>query len=328
MKFDFELEKLAKQVNEKEAKKVLIQLPEGMKMHAFEIVDYINKNTKAEAIISGESNWGGCDIALDEAKNLKVDLLIHFGHAQFIKADFPIIYVEVKDNTDLTELLKKSLEKIQGKIMGLVSSVQHMHKIEEVKKYYEENGKKVIIPGKKGFAYYDGHVVGCEYNSLKLIEKEVEIYIVLGNQFHSLGAALSVNKQVILIDTYNMEIVDMKKLKEKVLKQRAVAIDKIKIARNIGIIIGTKPGQAFGRYETIKKKLEAIGKNVVILTMNEVNQEKLTNFYGLQGFIELACPRIAIEDYGKYDKPIITFRESLVVLGEMKYEDLIEKGFL
>src|SRR3990167_7789513 len=119
MKFDFELEKLAKRVNEKEAKKVLIQLPEGMKMHAFEIVDYINKNTKAEAIISGESNWGGCDIALDEAKNLKVDLLIHFGHAQFIKADFPIIYVEVKDNTDLTELLKKSLEKIQGKIMGL-----------------------------------------------------------------------------------------------------------------------------------------------------------------------------------------------------------------
>ena len=62
--------------------------------------------------------------------------------------------------------------------------------------------------------------------------------------------------------------------------------------------------------------------------MDEVTQDKLTNFYNIQGFIELACPRIAIEDYGKYDKPIITYRESLVVLNEMKWEDLLEKGFL
>ena len=329
MKFDLDMDNVSKQINESKAKRVLIQLPEGMKMYAGEIVDHLSKNTKAEIITSGNSNWGGCDIALDEANNLKVDLLVHFGHAQFIKADFPILYVEIKDNTDLTELLEKSLNSINNyKKIGLVSSIQHMHKIEDVKKYYENEGKDVSIPNKKGFAAYDGHVVGCEYNSLKLIDKEVDCFIVLGNQFHSLGAALSVNKPVILIDTYNMEIVEMEKLKEKVIKQRAIAINKIKEAKNIGIIIGTKPGQRFGTYETIKKKLEAIGKNITILTMDEVTQDKLTNFYNIQGFIELACPRIAIEDYGKYDKPIITYRESLVVLNEMKWEDLIEKGFL
>ncbi|MEK6955031.1 MAG: diphthamide biosynthesis enzyme Dph2 [Nanoarchaeota archaeon] len=329
MKFDLDLDNVAKKINEHKAKRILIQLPEGMKMYAGEIIDNLSKNTKAEIITSGNSNWGGCDISLDEAKNLKVDLLVHFGHAQFIKSDFPILYVEVKDNTDLTELLEKSLKSINNyKKVGLVSSIQHLHKIEDVKKYYEENNKEVSIPIKKGFAAYDGHVVGCEYNSLKLIDKEVDCFIVLGNQFHSLGAALSVNKPVILIDTYNMEIVEMEKLKYKVIKQRAIAINKIKEARSVGIIIGTKPGQRFGTYETIKKKLEAIGKNVTILTMDEVTQDKLTNFYNIQGFIELACPRIAIEDYGKYDKPIITYRESLVVLEEMKWEDLIEKGFL
>ncbi|HLC85895.1 MAG TPA: diphthamide biosynthesis enzyme Dph2 [Candidatus Nanoarchaeia archaeon] len=328
-KFDFDLERLSKEINEKKSKKVLIQLPEGMKMYAGEIITVLNNYTKCETIVSGESNWGGCDIALDEARNLKVDLLIHFGHTQFVKADFPIIYVEVKDNTELTPLLRQSLSEIKKcKKIGLISSIQHIHKLEETKKFYEENEKYVTIPAKKGFSAYDGHIVGCEYNSLKLVEKEVDAFIVIGNQFHSLGAALSVNKPVVLIDTYNMEVVDMKKLKDKVAKQRAVAIDKIKKSRNIGIIVGTKPGQKFGTYEAIQKKLENLGKNVSILTMSEVTQEKLTNFYGIEGFIELACPRIAIEDYGKYNKPIITFRESLVVLNEMKWEDLIEKGFL
>ncbi len=328
-KFNLDLEKVAREVNERKVKKVLVQLPEGMKMYAFDVVDYLNKNTKAEVIVSGDSNWGGCDIAVDEAKNVKADLLIHFGHAKFIKNNFPILYVEVKDETDLNKLLRDSLTNIKKfKKIGLVSSVQHLHKLGDVKSFYELNNKKVFIPVKKGFAAYDGHVVGCEYNSLKLISSSVDCFIVIGNQFHSLGAALSVSKPVILVDTYNMEIVDMTKLRDKIIKQRAFAISKIKSARNIGIIVGTKLGQKFGTFETIKKKLEALGKNVSILTMNEVTQDKLTNFYNIEGFIELACPRIAIEDYGKYDKPIITFREALTITGEMKWEDLLDKGFL
>jgi 2-(3-amino-3-carboxypropyl)histidine synthase len=62
--------------------------------------------------------------------------------------------------------------------------------------------------------------------------------------------------------------------------------------------------------------------------MNEMTQDKFINFYNIDCFIELACPRIAVEDYDKYDKPIITFRESLVVLNELKWGDLVEKGFL
>ncbi len=328
-KFDFELEKVAKEINNRNCKKVLIQLPEGIKLHVTDILDYLNKNTKAEIIVSGESNWGGCDLALDEAKNLKVDLLIHYGHAQFIKADFPILYVELKDNTDLTELLNSSIKEIKDyNKIGLVSSIQHVHKLEEVKKFYEQNNKEVFIPNKKGFSAYNGHVVGCEYNSLKLINNNVDCFIVLGNQFHSLGAALSITKPVILLDTYNMEIVNMESFKYKIMKQRAIAIDKIKRARNIAIITGTKPGQKFGAFEVIKNKLEKLNKNVIVLTMNEVNQEKLNNFHNIDGFIELACPRIAIEDYGKYSKPIITFKEALVVLNELTWEDLLENGFL
>ena len=330
MKFDFELENAIEQIKSRNPKKILIQLPEGMKTYTAEIVSQLAINTKTDILVSGNSNWGGCDLALDEAKNLKVDLLVHFGHAQFIKnVDFPVLYIEVKDNTDLNSLLMQSLDKLSSfHNIGLVSSIQHLHKLNEVKEFYEKNNKKITIPEKKGFEAYNGHVVGCEYNSLKSMVDKVDAFIVIGNQFHSLGAALSVNKPIILLDTYNMEIVNMEELKNKIIKQRAAAIDKIKDSKNLGIIVGTKPGQKFGSFENIKKKLENLGKNVFILTIDEMTQDKLTNFYNIDGFIELACPRIAIEDYNKYNKPIITFKESLVVLNELKWEDLVNNGFL
>ena len=93
-KFNFEENKVIEEINKRNCKKVLLQLPEGIKMEAARLSKLFESKTNAEVIVSGEPCWGGCDIALDEARNLKVDLLIHYGHAQFIKADFPILYFQ------------------------------------------------------------------------------------------------------------------------------------------------------------------------------------------------------------------------------------------
>ncbi len=329
-KFDFEEDKVVEEINKRKAKLVLLQLPEGIKKEALRLSKYFESKTNAEVIVSGETCWGGCDLSLDEAKNLGADLLVHYGHAPFMKkVDFPVFYVEIKDRTPIYEFLKKTVKELNkfNKI-GLVCSVQHMHQLEDAKQFFESQGKTVIIPKKKGYSYYDGHVVGCEYNSLKTIAGEVDIFVVIGNRFHSLGAALSVKNPVYLLDVYNNEVVEMSKLKDKIVKQRAAAIQKVKEAKKVGIIIGLKPGQKFGSFKTIKKKFEDQGKEAVILTMNEITSDKLNNFYDIDVFVELACPRIAIEDYDKYNKTLITFRESLVALNELKWEDLIEKGFI
>jgi 2-(3-amino-3-carboxypropyl)histidine synthase len=62
--------------------------------------------------------------------------------------------------------------------------------------------------------------------------------------------------------------------------------------------------------------------------MREMTPDKIYNFYNVEGFIELACPRIAVDDYGKYKKPIITFKEAMVVIGKKKWSDLLEEGFV
>ena len=137
-----------------------------------------------------------------------------------------------------------------------------------------------------------------------------------------------IDKPVLLVDVYNNEVKFMEELKNKTLKQRILSVEKFKEAKKIGIIIGVKTGQVFGVYKDLIDKFEKAGKKVFLITMSEFSPDKLTNFREVNAFVELACPRIAIDDFARYNKPIITFREALVALGEKSWEQVMKEGLL
>ena len=328
MTLNFEKEKLIEELKKRKPKKVLVQLAEGIKQNATEISGWIEK-LGIEVVFSGETCWGACSVAVQEAEALSVDLIVHFGHAEFIKVDFPILYVEVQDVLNLKPLLEKSLDSLKPyKTIGLSYSIQHRHDINNIKSFYETHGKKVLLSKKIGTNAYEGHITGCEYRGLKAIQEEVECFVIIGNQFHSMGAALALEKPVILLDVYNDEVRSMVGLREKILKQRAISIEKLREAKNVGIIIEIKPGQKFGSPRILLEKLKKAGKNAVVITMSELTPDKLMNFYHIDVFIELACPRIALDDFAKYPKPILTMKEALAGLGEKSWEDLLKTGFV
>lgn len=333
MRFNFQLETVVSELKQRQPKTVLVQLPLGIKMDVLDIMAPLQKAAPATRfVISGEHCWGGCDVDTDEAKAVGAELIIHFGHAPFVKIDFPIVYVYVEDNKDLMPLAEKAKEFLGAyKNIGLVSSIQHIHFIEKIKQFYEQHGKTVFIPDKQGYAHVNGHVVGCEYGGLKKSKKEnaIEAVVVLGNQFHALGAALALPETpVILLDTYNEDVVVMDGKRREIITQRAASIEKMKEAKTVGIIIGLKVGQKFGAYQLLKEGFEKQGKQVLLITMREMTPDKIYNFYTIDGFVELACPRIAVDDFERYKKPIITFKEALVVLGKTKWEELFTEGFV
>ena len=326
MVLNFEKSKLVRELKKQKPKKVLVQLPEGIKQNALEISSTI-EDLGIEVIFSGETSWGACSVGLQEAEALKVDLIVHFGHAKFIDTNFPVLYMEVKDELNLKPLLEKSLEQLKNfETLGLSYSIQHRHDIKNIKKFYENNGKKVVLSKKKGLVEYEGHIVGCQYSGLQAIEKNIDAFVIIGNNFHSMGAALTVDKPVILLDVYNDEIKNMKGLKNKILKQRAISIEKLREAENVGIIIEIKPGQKFGSPKFLIDKLKEQGKKPIVITMSELTPDKLMNFYNIDAFIELACPRIAIDDFAKYSKPILTFKEALVALNVKTWEEILKVG--
>ena len=82
--YDPELKKAIEEVRSNKAKLVCIQLPDGMKPMAKEMVDRISAETEARVLIWLGSNFGACDIPLG-VKNLGVDLMICWGHNMFHK---------------------------------------------------------------------------------------------------------------------------------------------------------------------------------------------------------------------------------------------------
>ena len=328
MTLDFEKEKLISELQTRKPKKVLVQLAEGIKRDASEIAEWI-ESLGIECIFSGETCWGACSVAVQEAQALGVDLIVHFGHAQFIEVDFPILYMEVQDILDLNPIMNKSLPLLKDyNSIGLSYSIQHRHDIGNVIKFYENHGKKVTLSQKAATNAYEGHRTGCEYRGLKAIQEQVEAFVIIGNQFHSMGATLALRKPVILLDVYNDDVRSMAGLKDKILKQRLFSIEKFKEAKNIGIIVEIKPGQKFGNPRKLLEKLKNAGKNAIVITMSELTPDKIMNFYHIDAFVELACPRIALDDFAKYEKPILTMLEAMVGIGEKSWDDVLENGIV
>jgi len=134
---------------------------------------------------------------------------------------------------------------------------------------------------------------------------------------------LSVEKPVVLLDVYNDDVRDMGNLRDKIIKQRLISIEKLKKAKTVGVIVEIKPGQQFGSPKWLMKRLKDAGKEAILITMNELSPDKLMNFYYIDCFIELACPRIAIDDFHKYEKPIVTFKEALYALGAKSWDEVL-----
>ena len=82
--FDFEEERIKQEIAKLNAKRVLLQMPEGLKPEGPRLARIIEK-TGALPMISADPCYGACDLATDEAESLGIDLIVHFGHAKLVK---------------------------------------------------------------------------------------------------------------------------------------------------------------------------------------------------------------------------------------------------
>ena len=230
--YDLEESRIIGEIQKKDAKRVLLQLPEGMKAEAPRLINLLQEKTSATIFVSGQACWGACDLPLDEARSLQADLVVHFGHAPFHKPDFPILYIETRYRTDITDFITKNLETFkQYKKVALVSSVQHVHQLPVLQKALEAEGLEVIIPEGIGRAFHKGQVLGCEVTGPKQIEEKIDAYISIANQFHTLGLALSTEKPVWLFDPVHENIEELSELREKTWRKRYALIEKAKEAQ-------------------------------------------------------------------------------------------------
>ena len=82
--YDLELERVIARIKEKGYKRVLLQLPDGLKIHTQAVADELSARTGALVISWMGSNYGACDIPLG-VNQLRIDAVIAVGHNVFLK---------------------------------------------------------------------------------------------------------------------------------------------------------------------------------------------------------------------------------------------------
>lgn len=326
--FDFEEERIKQEIIKLGAKRVLLQMPEGLKQEALRLSKIVEK-TGALAIISSDPCYGACDVAASEAELLGADLIIHFGHSKLLKHEkVPTVYLEARATVLVDDVVISSLQLLaEYTRIGLATTVQHVQTLDSVREILTRAGKTVVI-GDAGRVNYPGQVIGCDYSNVKSIAADVECFLFIGGgRFHALGVALATSKPTIIADPYGKSAFALQLEVQKILKQRYASIEEAERAKTYGILLSLKPGQKhFDKALRIKESVEKIGKTACLLAVREILPEVLLEFPNIDAYINTACPRISLDDASKFQKPILTINEFMVVSGESSWETLLKKG--
>lgn len=326
--YTINLEKAVKNIKKNNYKQVLLMVPEGLKTHVSKFVELLENETNAAIIISGDPCFGACDTGCYELDNLDFDLIVHIGHLSIPdvgEGSVPIVFINALSDLDADKVIEKAIPSINGKKIGLVTTAQHVHILEDVKKTLKNNNFEPVIGTGDKRIQSNGQILGCNFTAATFIAEKVDMFLFIGSgSFHPLGLILSTRKPVIACDPYTNEVryKELDELKDIILRQRYGAIARSRDAKVFGILLGTKKGQQ--RLElahNIKKKLDENKKKSYIIAANHFTPSHLESFRNIDCFISTACPRIAIDDYMQYEIPIITPVELDILLGIKKWDD-------
>lgn len=314
--YELDMDQAIDLIKKSGARRVGLQAPEGLKRAMPALALQIEEVTGAEVIISGDPCFGACDVDLPLSR--EVDLMIHLGHARLDEGPGNVIFLEAKMREDLSESVKKAAQILRTKRVGVTTTIQHVHKLDQVREALKAHGIECLLGPASGRIKYPGQVLGCSYSTARALDVEEYLFIGTG-QFHPLGIALATGKRVVIADPVTGEVSEIDT--DPMLRRRFGAISLAREAKRFAILVSKKPGQ---RRMELAQRLMALGKawglEMFLVYLDNIEPDRLLNL-GAEAAVSTACPRVALDDAAKYRIPILTPPEFEVLLGKRKWEE-------
>ncbi|MEE8179107.1 MAG: diphthamide biosynthesis enzyme Dph2 [Nitrosopumilaceae archaeon] len=315
-------EAIFEEIKNRKPVSVALNAPDGLLPKVQETASNIMKRFGIPAYVLADATWGSCDLNTSGAKVLGAEVLFNIGHTiSMDNLGTNIVMIDAFDDISFEKIAKKSIEMLKGKTISLITDSQHLHEIESVQKILEDGGIKVKIGKGKG-QLNDGQVFGCEFYPAMEIKDQVDVNVFLGqSNFHAAGIALSTNKPTYVLDPYFNEIHEVTDFAQKLQKKATLAIYQAADAKTFGIIVGLKEGQ-LSKLTALKfkRELEKEGKEVQLFALTDITNERLRNLKGIDAFIQVACPRISIDNH--FDKPLLSTPQATALLKILRNESI------
>jgi 2-(3-amino-3-carboxypropyl)histidine synthase len=328
--YKINIEDAAVAIKQQKYTTVALQVPEGLKPHVFPLVEYLKEETGATILVSADPCYGACDVVNYELKNMDVDFVVHIGHTEIPDVEnfwIPTMFINAFSTLDISKAVEKSIPSLIGKRIGLVTTAQHLHMLEIAKNILKNHGLEPVISKGDERIAERGQILGCNFSAGTTITENVDSFLFIGSgTFHPVGLSLITRKPVIAADPYTNAVKkqEIEDLKNNILRQRYGAITAAKNARRFGILISSKRGQQrITLARELQHFLESSNRTFLLIVLDRFSSDALQGFSDVDCYVSTGCPRIAIDDYLTYKKPIITPVELEIALGKRAWEEYV-----
>ncbi len=316
--YDLDIDKMLEIIKDRAASKVLIQIPEGFKRHAYELVDRLSPRTGSgvEIHIDASPGFGSCLLDLSVVGDY--DLVIHIGHEQYPYWLPPknVVFIDLQSRTrlssDVTESLFTELRSLHARRLAIYATAQHKDLVNNLIELARAGGFEVLNKGQRV-------IFGCWFSDLDAIKNSVDaVMVIAGGKFHALGVGLRLGggKEVVAVDPYMNAYKLLKEHVIKVLKTRLGKVVSSLDASSWLLIAGSAGQYRPGLIREISRLITSSGGKYYVATAPYLTRDLLTNLDSdyIDSIVVTSCPRLAIEDLHDYIKPVLTPGEAFMSL--------------
>lgn len=333
--YSFEVHKTVHRIRSIHARRVALQLPEGLLMYANVLADIIKTHcSNAETIVLGDVTFGACCVDDLSAAALGADLLVHYGHSCLVPVQtccLPMLYIFVHIGFDPSHFLRCLKGEFRANtriaLVGTIQFVDTIHSIRDdlARMFGAEN---VQIPQARPLS--PGELLGC--TSPRFSDIDALVYIGDG-RFH-LESAMIANPNVpaYRYDPYWKSFSIEEYSYDDMVSQRRDAITRASKSERIGIILGTLGRQGSPKIlERVRSVIDKSGKQCVIVLLSEITPNKLERMERsgvIDAWVQIACPRLSIDwGSGFCSKPLLTPYELYVAVGATEWRQQYPMDF-
>lgn len=318
--YNFEIHKTVWNIRKHGAKRVALQMPEGLLIYSLLISDILEQFCNVETVVMGDVSYGACCIDDFTARALDCDFIVHYAHSCLVPIDITeikVLYVFVTiaiDETHVIKTLQKNFPK--GSRLATFGTIQFnptVHSIKDTLLNDKEHMLYIVTPQIKPLSR--GEVLGC--TSERLDKNQFDAMVFIGDGRFHLESSMIHNPEISAFkyDPYNRKFTRERYDQKQLVQVRGEALQVAQKGKVFGLILGALGRQ--GNVDTVRnleEKLIKAGKTVVKIILSEIFPQKLAKFDKIDVFVQVACPRLSIDWGYAFPKPLLTPYEANVLL--------------
>ena len=297
------------------------------------LIEEIKQSDNIEIIVNSNPRFGACDIDLYYYKYIKPDVVLHLGHNPFPntynklrRSGIKFYFIPFLDDIELApefmQTIENKIKDLNPDIIFILYSVQYRRAADSIYKMLKNRKIKVVVPKIPGLIR--GQILGCLNQYLKPSQLENPLYVVISSGiFHALGVALYSGTRTILVDPFNSRILDMTRLVNKYRSLIAWNLYKARSYSKYAIIVVKDSHQPFiGGLPHMINILKRHNLTYSIYHIDRVTEDVMKIIPKDELPIIAGCPRIAIDDITRFNRPIINFEQLQILLNIKEFNEV------